>query len=59
MLIKEGVILKELGEYFRTTRTNNGVSLEEASEDLNLSISQLENIEEGVRRLGEVLTEML
>ena len=39
--------MKELGEYFRTTRTNNGVSLEEASEDLNLSISQLENIEEG------------
>ena len=39
--------MKEIGEYLKEVRINNGVSLEEASEDLNLSVSQLENIEEG------------
>ncbi|MDD5888775.1 MAG: helix-turn-helix domain-containing protein [bacterium] len=39
--------MKELGEYLRQARTSNGVSLTEAAEDLELSTSQLENIESG------------
>lgn len=39
--------MKELGEYLKKTRISNGVSSEEAAEDLNLSTSQLENIELG------------
>lgn len=42
-----GVILKELGEYLRRTRIDNGVSTTEAAEDLELSTSQLDNIESG------------
>ena len=39
--------VKELGEYLKDVRINNGVSLEEAAEDNELSASQLENIENG------------
>ncbi|MDD6224563.1 MAG: helix-turn-helix domain-containing protein [bacterium] len=39
--------MKEIGEYLKNARVQNGVSLEEASEDLNLSSVQLEHIEEG------------
>ena len=39
--------MKELGEYLKHTRVSNGVSLAEAAEDLELSTSQLENIESG------------
>ena len=41
------LILKELGSYLKRARISNGVSLEEASSDLSLSITQLENIESG------------
>lgn len=39
--------MKELGEYLKQTRIDNGVGLTEAAEDLELSTSQLENIESG------------
>lgn len=39
--------MKELGEYLKDTRISNGVSIEEAAEDNELSASQLENIENG------------
>lgn len=39
--------MKELGEYLKETRISNGVSIEEAAEDNNLSSAQLENIENG------------
>lgn len=39
--------MKELGEYLKQTRISNGVSITEACEDLELSTSQLENIESG------------
>lgn len=39
--------MKEIGEFLKAARLNNGVSLEEAAEDLNLSVNQLENIEDG------------
>lgn len=39
--------MKELGEFLKDTRLQNGVSIEEAAEDNELSISQLENIENG------------
>lgn len=44
---KEVFVLKELGDYLRRTRVGNGVSLEEAAEDMELSVAQLENIENG------------
>jgi len=43
----EGVNLKEIGEYLKASRISNGVSLEEAADDLNLSVVQIENIEDG------------
>lgn len=47
--------MKELGEYLKTTRKSNGVSISEAAEDLELSTSQLENIESGnVRAFKDV-----
>jgi len=39
--------MKELGDYLRRTRIDNGVNLEEAAEDMNISVTQLENIESG------------
>lgn len=39
--------MKELGSYLKRTRISNGVSLEEAAEDMELSMTQLENIESG------------
>jgi cytoskeletal protein RodZ len=39
--------MKELGEYLKQTRVGNGVSITEACEDMELSTSQLENIESG------------
>lgn len=47
--------MKELGYYLKTERVQNGVSLNEASEDLNLSTTLLENIESGnVRAFKDV-----
>ena len=47
--------MKELGEYLKQTRIDNGVGLTEAAEDLELSTSQLENIESGnVRAFKDV-----
>lgn len=49
--------MKEIGAYLKNARINNGVSLDEASEDLNLSVIQLENIEEGnVRAFKDVFS---
>lgn len=39
--------MKELGDYLKQTRVNNGVGLAEAAEDLEISTSHLENIESG------------
>ncbi len=39
--------MKEIGEFLKSSRINNGVSIEEAAEDLNFSVAQLENIEDG------------
>ena len=39
--------MKELGSFLKRTRIKNGVSLEEAAEDMELSTLQLENIEMG------------
>jgi len=49
--------LKELGEYLKEHRESNGVGLEEASEDLDISKDDLENIEEGnIRAFKDVLS---
>lgn len=39
--------MKEIGEKLKEARLSMGISIEEASEDLKLRPSQLENIEEG------------
>lgn len=39
--------MKEIGEKLKQTREEKGVTVEEAAEDLNLRVSQIENIEEG------------
>lgn len=47
--MKEGVILKEIGETLKEARENIGISIEEASNDLKLRPSQIENLEAGNR----------
>lgn len=39
--------MKEIGEFLKETRIENGLSLEEVSDDLNISKEELENLEEG------------
>ena len=39
--------MKEIGEYLKSERKKNGVSINEASEDLNINPSVLEAIEDG------------
>ena len=39
--------MKEIGEVLKESREQNGVSIEEAAEDLNYKVSQLEAIESG------------
>ncbi len=39
--------MKEIGEKLRENRKKNGVSLEEASNDLNINVLELENLENG------------
>ena len=46
--------MNEIGELLRTTREESGVSLEEASGDLEIKTLILENIEDG--NIGWILT---
>ncbi len=39
--------MKEIGEVLKESRMQNGVSIEEAAEDLNYKVSQLEALESG------------
>ena len=39
--------MKEIGEFLKESRVENGVSIEEASDDLNVTSSEIENLEEG------------
>lgn len=39
--------MKEIGEELKATRESHGLSTEEVAEDLNLRVSQIENIEQG------------
>lgn len=49
--------MKDLGEFLRETRIANGVELEEAADDLNIELIELENIEDGnVRAFRDVLS---
>ena len=45
--MKEGVILKEIGEALKEARENIGISIEEAANDLKLRPSQIQNLEAG------------
>lgn len=47
--------MKEIGEFLKSSRISNGVSIEEAADDLNFSVTQIENIEDGnVRAFKDV-----
>lgn len=49
--------MKELGEYLKEKRESNSVGLEEVSEDIDISMDELENIEEGnIRAFKDVLS---
>ena len=49
--------MKEIGEFLKASRIDNGVSLEEAAEDLNMSVVQIENIEDGnIRAFKDVFS---
>lgn len=39
--------MKEIGEQLKSAREANGLSTQEVAEDLNLRVSQIENIEQG------------
>lgn len=39
--------MKEIGEKFKEARENMGISINEVSEDLNVSVKQIEDIESG------------
>lgn len=49
LLFNKGVnlILKEVGQALKQAREEHGVSIEEASKDLNIRVAQIQNIEEG------------
>ena len=46
-IIKRGESVKELGEEFSILRKSNGVSREEASSDLGITVTELECLENG------------
>ena len=49
--------MKELGEYLKETRMNNGVSIDEAAQDLNIDGFLLESVEDGnTRAFKDVLS---
>ena len=49
--------MKELGQYLKETRINNGVSIDEAAQDLNIDSFLLESIEDGnIRAFKDVLS---
>ncbi len=49
--------MKELGEYLKETRINNGVSIDEAAQDLNIDGFLLESVEDGnTRAFKDVLS---
>lgn len=50
--------MKEIGEYLREERRKNSVSINEASEDLNINPSLLEAIEEGNSRAFKDIFEL-
>lgn len=57
IFLNRGVCVKELGEYLKETREKNGVSIEEAAQDLNIDGFLLESIEDGnARAFKDILT---
>lgn len=49
--------MQELGEYLKETRVNNGVSIDEAAQDLNIDSFLLESVEDGnTRAFKDVLS---
>lgn len=48
--------MKEIGEYLKEKRINNGVGVREVSDDLDISVDEIENIELGnIRAFKDIL----
>lgn len=56
--LKWGVIIKELGDYLKNIRISNGIGLEEASDDLNIALNILKNLESGNTRTFRDMLEL-
>ena len=50
--------MKELGEYLKEERKSNSINIDEAAEDLNISVLELENIEAGNTRAFKDIYEL-
>ncbi len=50
--------MKDLGEYLQTTRKENGISVEEAADDLKATKDEIENIEAGNTRAFKDIYEL-
>lgn len=50
--------MKDLGEYLEETRKENGISAEEAADDLKVTIDEIENIEAGNTRAFKDIYEL-
>lgn len=55
---KEVLTLKELGDFLKDTRENNGVTLDEAATDLNVPENILKNVENGNTRAFKDMLEL-
>jgi cytoskeletal protein RodZ len=52
------LFLKDLGEYLEESRKANGISVEEAADDLKVTVDEIENIEAGNTRAFKDLYEL-
>lgn len=50
--------MKDLGEYLEETRKENGISAEEAADDLKVTLDEIENIEAGNTRAFKDIYEL-
>ena len=50
--------MKELGAYLKQVRISNGVNIAEVAEDLDLTVTELENIESGNAKAFKDLYEL-
>ncbi len=57
-IVKEVLYLKDLGEYLQEARKSNGISVDEAADDLKATKDEIENIEAGNTRAFKDIYEL-